>query len=453
LAHFPHASLAECRVAVTEAGLRLDDRSWLTYVLRLDALAHQASAPDHVARQLDALWLAGTGMNPLELGEQLDGFIRRARLSGSERKQLRICLGCSQKALPQEVYNVLEGRFPNPARLEFDVRPEALIEQLSTLPDEEAGRVRPQVLAVLNSNDWSTLRTLKDQYGGPLLHLDGWCRQPGGLTVRVYNQEVVRPKALDCALELFGLEAVWLSGRDENASVIGQVDRLLELVDLSGDQRRGLVICVAEHQPSPLLLVALQARFRTVRTGVTAEEFLWHGRGARAPALLVGPTHILATCLPGDFETLFREMGSLQRERLRAEWAVEETGNRTSYLVDLSNPTRMPSNFGDTPALGEVQAVWLGETLPHALELAEQLDGLIRGVWGSEQRRRDLVVCLWSATSDPAIRNVLEARFGAVRYGVSAREFLEHGSRAANRERLIYEDAPVTTPRPLQRGN
>lgn len=443
---FPHADRLERRVAVTASGLRLDDHSWLTYVLPLGALTPHARAPDHAARQLEALWLSGKDVNALVLGEQLDGFIRSARLSATARRKMRIYLGCGRMELARDVYNVLEGRFPNPAQLEFDVQPEGLIERLTTLPDQEAGRKLPRVLAVLADADWRAVRALTDQYGGPLLHPDGRYRQPGGQSVRVCNAEWVPADAVGFAPELALVEAVWLSGREDGAVVIDRLDRLVRGAELAGERRVGLVICIAEAQPDPRLINALHARFRTVRSGVSAEEFLWHGREARAPTLLAGPTLRLATCLPGDFEALFREMGVLQRARLSATSAVEETGNRTTFLADLAPPAGALVHVAEAPAMREVQAIWLGETLPRALELAERLDGLMRNVWGTKQRRRELVACLWTAAPEVAVRNVLEARFGAVRYGVSARDFLEHGARAANRERLAYEDAPAVAP-------
>jgi len=446
LAYFVRLASPECAVTQTAAGVRLDDGAWLTYVLDLSALSPASIAREHAARQLDALWLAAGEERPLELGEQLDAFIRRTRLSAATRTQLKICLGGSREALPRDALNVLQGRFPNSHKLEFGVSPAALIERLTTRSDREAGRKPPRVLAVLDGADWETLRQVRDSYGAPLVHPDGWFRQPGGLTVRLYNLEVLRAGRHESPAELVGLEAVWLSGTGDRTHAAGEIEELARLAHLSTRQQERLIICIEEPQPSAWLRNALQSRFRLVRSGVSAEEFLWHGRGARAPALPECPTHVLATCLPGDFETLFREMDSLQRERLGTAWVVEETGDRTSFVVELGDPARLPGSFSATPALGEVQAVWLGESLPDPLELAERLDGLIRGVWGSETRRDELVVCVWSASPEPAIRNLLEARFGAVRYGVTAREFIEHGARTAERSRMLYEDTDEVDP-------
>lgn len=451
-AHFPQADTPERSATATAEALQLDDRSWLTYVLDLDHLAGRLTAHTHAAHHLDALWLDGRDANALELGEQLDRFIRRSRLPVAERKRLRIYVGCSREALPREVYNVLEGRFPNPGRLEFGISPETLVERLTTLRDEEAGREPARVLAVLGHADWDAMRAVKDPYGSPLLNPQGWFRSPGVPAVRLYNQEALRPEEHGCIALLAGLEAVWLSRPDHQTGVLDRLERLIQAADLTGQQQLDLVICIRETHLSAPFREALQSRFRVVRSGVSAEEFLRYGRGAGAPALLDWPTQVLATCLPGDFEALFREMGKLQRERLTTAWAVEETGNRTSFAVDLSVPHAHAGSFGETPTLSEVQAVWLGEMLPEPLELAEQLDRLIRDIWGSEGRRSGLVACVWSASPEPVLRNLLEARFGTVRYGVSAREFLEHGAQCPDRARLSGENAPASEPAQVQLG-
>lgn len=452
LSRFPHADSPERAVTVDGGVLRLDDRSWLTYVLDLCRLAERMTARAHAAHHLDALWLDGRNANALELGEQLDGFLRRARLSLAERKRLRVCLGCSRDALPRDVYNVLEGRFPNPDRLEYGVTPEALIERLTTLRDLEEEREPARVLAVIDPTDWNALRRLQGPYGAPLLSAGGRFRPQAGPAARVRFLETLHVDAQGHAAGLAGLEAVWISGSGDPTATLERLERLVQAAGLTRRQQQEVAVLLAEPHPEAPLRDALQARFRKVRAGVAAEEFLRYGKAAGTHTLLDWPTHVIASCLPGDFEALYREMGPLQRERLGSAWAVEETGNRTTFLADLSAAPALPGNFGDTPSLGEIQALWLGECLPAPLELAEQLDRLFRSAWRSEERRSELTACVWHASPEPALRNVLEARFGTVRYGVSAREFLEHGARCADRARIASENIPAHEPLPLRSG-
>ncbi|MGV3722679.1 MAG: hypothetical protein ACO1SX_17390, partial [Actinomycetota bacterium] len=426
LSHFLRLASPDCTVIETASGVRLDDGSWLTYVLNFGALSGSLRAREHAARQLNAVWLGGEEVRPLAIGEQLDGFLRSTGLSAGARWWLPIYFGCSREALQREVLNVVRGRFSNPYQLDFGVAAETLIERLTTQSAPGTGSKPLRSQAVLDWADWEALREVRDPYGVPLLHRDGWLRQPGGPTIRLYNQEELRANHYACGPELAALEAIWLSGKGDWTETVHQIDRLLEFAGLSPRQQARIVVCIEEDRPSPLLRDALQARFRIVRSAIPAEEFLWHGCGARPSALFAGPTHVLATCLPDDFEALFREMGLLQRERLSTHWAVEETGDRTSHVVDLSASIRLPGDPGATPRPGDVQALWLGEVLPEPLVLAEKLDGLLRSAWGSEQRRHRLAVCLWTATPVPALRNLLKTRIGAVRYGTTARQFLEH---------------------------
>jgi hypothetical protein len=452
LSRFPHANLPEREVAVDGPVLRLDDRTWLTYVLDLSRRAERMTSRAHAAHHLDALWLDGRNANALELGEQLDGFLRRARLSLAERKRLWVCLGCSRDALPRDVYNALEGRFPNPERLEYGVMPEALIERLTTLRDLEEEREPARVLAVIDPADWNALRRLQGSYGAPLLSAEGKFRPEVGPAARLYCLETLRLDAQGYAAGLAGLEAVWISGTGDPTAILERLERLVQAAGLTRKQQQEVVVTVAAPHLEAPLRDALESRFRTARAGVPAEEFLRYGKDAGTHTLLDWPTHVVAACLPGDFEALYREMGSLQRERLGSAWAVEETGNRTTFLVDLSTTPALPGNFGDTPSLGEIQAFWLGECLPAPLELAEQLDQLFRSVWRSKERRGELTACVWHASPEPALRNLLEARFGMVRYGVSARQFLEHGACCADQARFASENAPAHEPLELRSG-
>jgi hypothetical protein len=119
-------------------------------------------------------------------------------------------------------------------------------------------------------------------------------------------------------------------------------------------------------------------------------------------------------------------MGPLQGSLVGCGWALEETGDRSTYVADLSDLHRLPQGFGDTPSPGEIEVVWIGEGADDALALGERLDRLARRLWG-EMRRAELTVCLEARRPDAAVRNVVAARFGRVVCGVSARDLLDLG--------------------------
>jgi hypothetical protein len=88
-----------------------DDGECLTYVLNADEpRSEREELPrTHAVRDLQAIWLDRAVAEPLDLGQVLDRFIRRAALTEAQRRSLRVCV--RQPELSRAARNVLEARF------------------------------------------------------------------------------------------------------------------------------------------------------------------------------------------------------------------------------------------------------------------------------------------------------------------------------------------------------
>ena len=426
LAAYANAATGRWTVAQrAEDRVILDDGEWLAYVLCLEFLNRFTLEGAHAVRRPDALWLRGDDADALRLGERLDGFVRNAGLSASARKVLPVALGCHWTELVGEVSNVLRSRLP---RVDFRRGPEVLLERLTRRPAQRVD----QLLLVPDEAAEAALRAIRDKYGRSLLERDGSYRTPGGRRGRVLNLEAWSRGGSDPLALLSEVEAVWLPHGDPEADE-RRIAPLLRLAELASEAGQRIVVALEADTPPRSLRRRLEEGFRTVRSGVPAEEFLFNGAQSRPQLHGNGyQLHVCAACVPGDFERLWNELGMLQRAYVGFGWALEETGDRTTYLADFSDPARLPDGFGATPAPGEVQAVWISARADGALGLAERLDRLMRQIWNTDSGRAALTVCLEEPDPDPAIPNLLSARFGRVVFGVSAREFLDRGAAAAS---------------------
>jgi hypothetical protein len=88
-----------------------DDTACLTYVVNAgDPREEGGELPrTHAVRDLEAVWMDRVLEEPLALGQALDRFIRRAGLTESERRALRVCV--RPETLPAAARNLLESRF------------------------------------------------------------------------------------------------------------------------------------------------------------------------------------------------------------------------------------------------------------------------------------------------------------------------------------------------------
>src|SRR5207237_6551506 len=102
---------------------------------------------------------------------------------------------------------------------------------------------------------------------------------------------------------------------------------------------------------------------------------------------------------------------------------------RRTHVVDVSSPAA-PQLDAAAHSAQQVQAVWIGGAAPEPLRLGRAVDALFRTweTYGKPHHR--VAACLEARNLDSTARHLLEARFGTVRCGVSAREFLLNGADA-----------------------
>lgn len=101
-----------------------------------------------------------------------------------------------------------------------------------------------------------------------------------------------------------------------------------------------------------------------------------------------------------------------------------DDGRQLTYVLDLGKPFGADTPLGVPHAGGAVEALWLGEAWADPLALAQALDRFIRRAELSPTQRHELPVWVRDPERDPQFRNVLEARFPKVHYGVSVEAFL-----------------------------
>lgn len=196
---------------------------------------------------------------------------------------------------------------------------------------------------------------------------------------------------------------------------------------------------------------------------------------------------VRATLLPDDFAVLCRTVGAPERQAQdRVRYTYADDGARLTYILDLSTVTETlrslpathalwdvepawpeaannllrlaselrrvtdrlatktivtelslnastdePRALANTHALGDGESIWLDASRADpqelALQIAQAADRFIREAGLTERQRRALTVCVPQAVLHPAVQHALETRFGAIKYGVAATDFLGTG--------------------------
>jgi hypothetical protein len=197
---------------------------------------------------------------------------------------------------------------------------------------------------------------------------------------------------------------------------------------------------------------------------------------------------VRATLLPDDFAVLCQAVGAPERQAQdRVHYTYADDGARLTYVLDLSTATdalrilpathalwdvepMWPDAAGknllrwvlelrqvtdplttkvnltelslnalttesravpNTHALGDGESIWLdaarADPQELALQIAQAADRFIREAGLTERQRRALTVCVPQAAVHPAVQHALETRFGTIKYGVAAADFLGTG--------------------------
>jgi hypothetical protein len=173
---------------------------------------------------------------------------------------------------------------------------------------------------------------------------------------------------------------------------------------------------------------------------------------------------VLATLLPADFSSFCRAIGAEGRKAKGEEqtgkdmgYVYADDGARLAYVLNLSDLTDAARKLPSRHALWAVESIWLDGEKAEPLALGQAVDQFIRQVGLTERQRRRLTVCVRVNQDglDPAAQNLLAARFGTVRYGVAAEDFLCDGAQTRTATapqqpalRLAASVASETTPTP-----
>jgi len=125
-----------------------------------------------------------------------------------------------------------------------------------------------------------------------------------------------------------------------------------------------------------------------------------------------------------------------------------------TYILDLGSLPNVRYAVVQGHALREVSAVWVRHGAADALALGQAADRFARQVGMAESGRLPLPVCVGGAALDPAARNLLEARFATVRYGVGGAAFLGRAGPIEARARMEVASivAPATDREPPPGG-
>lgn len=142
--------------------------------------------------------------------------------------------------------------------------------------------------------------------------------------------------------------------------------------------------------------------------------------------------HCASTCEVGNQQRQVRVFGVLERASLQQlrDWPLVprptaevaclwgDDGRQLTYVVDVGDPPGHDAPFGVSHAVRSLEALWLGEAWSDPLALAQALDRLIRRAQLTPAERAGLPVWVRDSAWGPTARNVLEARFPNVQYGV-----------------------------------
>lgn len=133
---------------------------------------------------------------------------------------------------------------------------------------------------------------------------------------------------------------------------------------------------------------------------------------------------VLAAPVPGDLRSLFREVPAVGEGNADGVgYAYGDDGRCLTYVLDLSDISRALHTFPPFHAAREVKAMWLDGESVTTLELGQAVDRFIREADLKEEQRKMLPIWVRQAALEPAAHHLLAGRrFGAVRYGMAAKD-------------------------------
>jgi hypothetical protein len=139
---------------------------------------------------------------------------------------------------------------------------------------------------------------------------------------------------------------------------------------------------------------------------------------------------ILGTLLPADILTLRRAARMIRKGTKRQcpqdmRFLFWEAQDHLVYILSLGDPEGSEAPFPAEHAARAVQAIWLDTARIDPLELGAAVDRYVRRSHLPEGHRAELTVAVRQQELAPASSHLLEARFGAVRYGITPAAFIQ----------------------------
>jgi hypothetical protein len=133
---------------------------------------------------------------------------------------------------------------------------------------------------------------------------------------------------------------------------------------------------------------------------------------------------VLAALLPADHASLGQTITAQESQAQGRISHAFDDGVALTYVLNLSRPSHTAHSLPRTHAFWAVESVWLDAPIDDpqklSLELGQAADQFIREAGLTDTQRRALTAYVRQAALPPPAQNVLETRFGAVKYGVAA---------------------------------
>ena len=177
-------------------------------------------------------------------------------------------------------------------------------------------------------------------------------------------------------------------------------------------------------------------RARCVYCNATCDPTVFHERRVR----------IVGTLFAKDYDWLKRIAKARPCRSNTFRFCYFDDGSRLTYILDLSDLTRPPRGSTHSLALSRLEAVWVSGTDDDSLKLGRAADGLARHPSMTRRRRRSVLVCTSPDDLEFTNKQILRTRFGTIKYGVSAADFIRNTQQSALIEPNQVSDLSTVEP-------
>jgi len=254
--------------------LRLAHEQQVTYLLEVSSAAPEMNVvgPTHALRHLDALWLTGTGIEALELGRNVDRFVRQARLSGTQRRSLPVLL--RETSLPAPALNVLRSRLSS---LRFGIDLPEVLSSEQGWPVESLGghQELPWIVATTDERSFRTLADLLPATRTRHFHPGiAGAEVKGRLTILVDAGRLSHSRQERAAPVRQAANALWIDRLPEAKLLPGFLERLCRQFGQSRTARERVCLLGQAESVDEDQMTRLAASFPNVSWGVTPTEAL-----------------------------------------------------------------------------------------------------------------------------------------------------------------------------------